>query len=272
MSFEISEVMTYSAHGIILRRRDYGEHERLSTIYTREYGKIEAASQGIRKIKSKLAGHTEPLTLGEFMFAHGRRTERLIQARTVRYFPSLRSDLSAQVSAFFLAEAVDLLTRAGEPDVRIFDLLLQGLAAADSGGWDISGRVIKLLQISGFGLALDTCIFCKRDTPAVGVDFAQGGVVCEACAASSEQGVPVSRVALDFFRSVFASPVSALPLQMPSQMSSLELQRLALLYLRAHAPYEPKTAKFLAHEDPVFLSKTAYVSQKIVNHAIMSTK
>lgn len=254
--------MTYSAHGIILRRRDYGEHERLSTIYTREYGKIEAAAQGIRKIKSKLAGHTEPLTLGEFMFAHGRRTERLIQARTLQYFPSLRSDLSAQTSAFFLAEAVDLLTRAGERDLRIFDLLLQGLAAMDSGGRDISGSVIKLLHISGFGLALDTCIFCKRDASMVGVDFVQGGVVCEACAVSSDQGVPVSRMALDCFCTIFSLPVSALPLQNNFEILSLELQRLALLYLRAHAPYEPNTAKFLAHEDPVFLSKTAYVSPK----------
>ncbi|MEK7607182.1 MAG: DNA repair protein RecO [Patescibacteria group bacterium] len=257
--------MTYSAHGIILRRRDYGEHERLSTIYTREYGKIEAAAQGIRKIKSKLAGHTEPLTYGEFMFANGRRTERLIQARTLQYFSSLREDLAVQMSAFFMAEAVDLLTRAGERDLRIFDLLLNTLTAADAGQKDTFSSVVKLLHLSGFGLSLDTCVSCKRgNSPALAVDFVQGGVLCESCAQSAEQGVSVSRAALDFFRVIFSSPVSALPLQNNSEILSLELQRLALLYLRAHAPYEPKVAKFFMQEGTLFTQESPYLSGKTV--------
>ncbi len=51
--------MTRLVKGIILRKQDYRESDRLFVIYTDELGKISAVAKGARKIKSKMAGHLE---------------------------------------------------------------------------------------------------------------------------------------------------------------------------------------------------------------------
>ena len=69
--------MTYNTEGIILKYRDIGEYDRIYTILTAEHGKIETWAQGVRKPKSKLVAHLQPLYLGDFMFARGRRFDRV---------------------------------------------------------------------------------------------------------------------------------------------------------------------------------------------------
>ena len=51
----------YTTEGIILKKIDVGEANALFTIYTKDYGKIRAVAQGVKKEGAKLQGHLEPL-------------------------------------------------------------------------------------------------------------------------------------------------------------------------------------------------------------------
>jgi len=64
--------MTRLVKGIILRKQDYRESDRLFVIYTDELGKIEAVAKGVRKIKSKMAGHLELFSIVNLMVAPGK--------------------------------------------------------------------------------------------------------------------------------------------------------------------------------------------------------
>lgn len=57
--------------GIILRRVNYGEADRILTIITPE-GKISAIVKGVRKVKSKLAGGVEMFTLADLNLHKGK--------------------------------------------------------------------------------------------------------------------------------------------------------------------------------------------------------
>ncbi|MDD4753342.1 MAG: DNA repair protein RecO, partial [Desulfitobacteriaceae bacterium] len=46
----------YSVEALILRARDYGEADKILTLYTREQGKVSAIAKGVRKPKSRLRG------------------------------------------------------------------------------------------------------------------------------------------------------------------------------------------------------------------------
>lgn len=53
----------YEGEAIILKREDRGEADRLYTLFSKEFGKIKAQAQGVRKISAKLTGHLEPFNL-----------------------------------------------------------------------------------------------------------------------------------------------------------------------------------------------------------------
>ena len=56
----------------MLRHVDYGEADRMLTLYTRQLGKTRALAKGARKIASRKAGHIEPFTYVKLQLAQGR--------------------------------------------------------------------------------------------------------------------------------------------------------------------------------------------------------
>ena len=51
----------FKTEGIIIKRRDYGEADRILTVMTREYGKLKIKAKGVRKITSRRSAHIELL-------------------------------------------------------------------------------------------------------------------------------------------------------------------------------------------------------------------
>jgi DNA repair protein RecO (recombination protein O) len=51
----------YEAEAIVLRQYSLSDSDRIIVFVTREYGKMRAAAQGIKKPKSRIAGCLEPL-------------------------------------------------------------------------------------------------------------------------------------------------------------------------------------------------------------------
>ncbi len=116
--------MTYNTEGIILRYRDIGEFDRIYTVLSAEHGKIDGWAQGIRKPKSKLVSHLQPLYFCDFMFARGRRFDRIAQVRVLNRFPAVWNDLGKMAHAMYAASLVDQVLRPGTKEKAVFALLL----------------------------------------------------------------------------------------------------------------------------------------------------
>jgi len=243
--------MTYSDAGIILKRRDFGEADRLYSIYTREHGKIEAIAQGARKIKSKLAAHLEPLTFGEFMFANGRRIERLIQARVHESFSVLKNNLPRLGQANFIADILDNLTKQGERDWRVFNLLRESMTLLNSQTEAIGLEqcfVVKLLQLLGFELTLDRCVGCRNElllSSSITINPLKGGVLCANCHMVGDlNNLSMSSDTLEAMRHIFATKEFG-QISYPSDSVYHELKKVADIYLQNHWGLIPKSKKFL---------------------------
>ena len=79
---------TYSDEGIVLRRIDYGETDRILTVLTLEHGKIGVIARGVRKSQSRLASRTDLFTRSRMQLARGRgELDVLTQAETVAATP-----------------------------------------------------------------------------------------------------------------------------------------------------------------------------------------
>ena len=96
--------------GVILRHSDLGEADRLLTIFTRETGKLRAIAKGVRKARSRKAGHVEPFTRASLQLARGRDLFILTQAEAVVVYANLREDLVLLSTASYVIELIDRST------------------------------------------------------------------------------------------------------------------------------------------------------------------
>ncbi|MCL2485943.1 MAG: recombination protein O N-terminal domain-containing protein, partial [Endomicrobia bacterium] len=59
--------MYYQIKGLVLNSNTHGEADKIATIYSYEWGKIQAIVPSAKKIAAKLSAAIEPLTESEFM-------------------------------------------------------------------------------------------------------------------------------------------------------------------------------------------------------------
>ncbi|HEX5439629.1 MAG TPA: DNA repair protein RecO, partial [Ktedonobacterales bacterium] len=97
----------YSTEAICLRRTDFGEADRILTLFTPAYGKVRAIAKGVRRTTSRLAGHLEPFTRTQLLLAHGRDLDIVTQAEARERLEALRDDVWHATAAWYLAELVD---------------------------------------------------------------------------------------------------------------------------------------------------------------------
>ena len=114
---------SFRVTAIVLRQKEVGEADRILSLYTHEKGKLSAIAKGVRKIRSRKAGHLEPFTLVSLQLAAGRDLYIISQAEAQEMFTPLRTNLSLMGYASYIVELVDRFTYDGEENPAIFRLL-----------------------------------------------------------------------------------------------------------------------------------------------------
>ena len=178
----------YKTAAIVLRHRKLGEADKILTLFTANYGKLDAVAKGVRRPTSKLAGHVEPLTYSTFLLAQGRELDIVTQAETLEPLTPLREELERLGRAIYAAELVDRFTPERQESYPLFRLLLETLRRlATCNDLDLALRYfeVQLLDELGYRPQLDHCVSCEAalEPTANFWSAASGGVLCPACAA-----------------------------------------------------------------------------------------
>ncbi len=121
----------YRSHAVVLSRRDYGEADRLLTLFTPSMGKQEWIAKGIRKTSSRKAGHLELFTHTTLMVAKARTWDIVTEAATVENFRHLRSNLEIIAQASYLCELVSCFSEQDDDNQPLWDLFLLALRVLD---------------------------------------------------------------------------------------------------------------------------------------------
>ena len=176
----------YRTEAIILKRSDFGEADRLLTLYTPKLGKARAIAKGVRRPTSRKSGHVELFTHSQLLIAKGRNLDIVTQAETVHAFRPLREDLLRTTYAYYSAELVDLFVEEGIENRSLFDLLLAVLGwLGDASDLDLTTRFfeLRLLSLLGYRPQLFQCVACRRQIEPVANFFsaADGGILCADC-------------------------------------------------------------------------------------------
>ena len=112
---------SFRTEGIIIKRRDLGEADRILTVLTRHHGKINVVSKGVSKINSRRAPHIELLN-HSILNIYESRMLILTEAETISHYSSLKNDLRRASYAFYTCEILDGLIAEYQDARAVFDL------------------------------------------------------------------------------------------------------------------------------------------------------
>lgn len=112
---------SFTDEGIVLKRSNLGEADRLLTLFTHRHGKITVIAKGLRRPTSKRASSLELFNCVKFQAVQGRgELDILTEVELLDSFSSWRRHLGRVNLAYQLAEAVDKLTPLHQPHPQIF--------------------------------------------------------------------------------------------------------------------------------------------------------
>lgn len=123
----------YKTEGILLRRHNLGEADRILTVLCPELGKIRVVAKGVRRGRSKLAGHLEPFVITKLQLAKGRNLDVVTSAQGQRYYRLANAELDRLALAHLLLEICDKVLTEDEPHEAAYALLNECLEALESG-------------------------------------------------------------------------------------------------------------------------------------------
>jgi len=246
----MSKPRNYQTEAIIIRKIKLGEADRILTLYTPHLGKIRAVAKGVRRPRSKMAGHLELLTHSLVSLARGRNLDTITGSQTINSFLPLKSDLRLTSYALYATEIVDQFTADHIENYPLFRLLLDimhRLCQSDDNELVLRYFELHLLNEVGYRPQLQQCVSCRAVLKPVTNSFCSsaGGMLCPSCSQNQPLTYPLSVDALKVLRFLQDSDYNtASKLKMNPGLSK-ELQGVMRDYLRYLLEREVKSATWL---------------------------
>ena len=202
------------ALALVVRGTDWSETSRISTLFTREFGKVRALAKGGRRLKSNFDVAFDLLSVCNIVFLRKSSggLDLLTEAQMVERFPALRKDLAALYAGYYVAELLSDGTQDYDPHPPLFDAALATLRSLGEPGVRASLAVIRFelvwLHELGYSPRLDVCAGCQTvivpGVVRVAYSPSAGGVLCSACAQGFADRRPLSDPALLALRELTA--------------------------------------------------------------------
>ncbi|GIW06223.1 MAG: DNA repair protein RecO [Dehalococcoidia bacterium] len=202
---------TYRTEGIVLRRDNLGEADKILTLVTPDHGKVRALAKAIRRPKSKLSGHLDLFCRSQLLIAKGQALDIVAGAAMIDGYKHVRDDLWLTSCAIYLVELIDRFSEENLENRALYRLLVEALEALDGGrNSELLLRYVELhaLELAGFRPQLRRCLVCGREIEPETNRFGPNGVTCAACPIDSTSR-PISVAALKVLRFLQANTLPA---------------------------------------------------------------
>lgn len=175
----------YTADALVIRSRDFGESDRLLTLFSREMGKLQAVAKGVRKPKSRQRAGAQLFTYGDFLIYKGKTLDTVSQCSAKESFPNLWNDLDRSFAAAGVMELLDIATIQGQPNQELFTLTLTCLFLLEQfeASLVLCAYALRLMILLGYKPRLGECAECGVDISGDRLYFSAdaGGTLCGIC-------------------------------------------------------------------------------------------
>ncbi|MEQ6387878.1 DNA repair protein RecO [Bacillaceae bacterium S4-13-58] len=186
--------MLEKVEGVVLRTRDYGETNKIVTLFTKEFGKIGLMARGARKPKSRMASVTQPFVIGQYLIQRSQQLGTMQQGEIIESLRKLREDIEKTAYAAYLAELLDKLVEEHRPNPFLFQEFVSSLNRIGEGDQPNIIRIffeLKLYSIAGFAPEVSHCVSCGTKENLHAFSIQEGGLLCTRCCSQDEHSFPL---------------------------------------------------------------------------------
>jgi DNA repair protein RecO (recombination protein O) len=152
-------IKSYKTEGIVLKRFDFKESDKIITVFTKNHGKISVLAKGIKKLTSRKAPSLEIFNQDILFIIKGKSLDIVTETEVIHNFNEWRHDLLRVGVAYYYCELVDKLTPEAQPNSVVYSILVKALSELNSP--NLSGLIcnfeVRLLNALGFGVPAELC-------------------------------------------------------------------------------------------------------------------
>lgn len=175
----------------VLSSADYGERDRIVSLFTLEHGRLKGFARGARNSRKRFGPALEAFARIDLQLHRKDGLSSLRSADIITLYTGIRGELAAIAHGLYACELVECLTPEGQPLPRLYRLLAAYLERLDTGQSGTADRrlfEINLLNILGYRPSLEHCCRCGAPFSASPARLQQGGeLVCSFCTAGGRQ-------------------------------------------------------------------------------------
>ncbi|MBP1968697.1 DNA repair protein RecO (recombination protein O) [Virgibacillus natechei] len=178
--------------GIIIKTQDYGETNKIVTIFSKKLGKFSAIARGAKKPKSRMAAVTQPFIYGEFFVYVNSGLSTMQQGEVLHSFRAIREDIIKTAYTAYITELTDKLMEFQNPDIYIYGELIQSMdwiSEQEDADIPIMMYELKLFEKGGFAPTVDRCVNCGNNEGLTAFSIAEGGLLCSRCRNFDQQAI-----------------------------------------------------------------------------------
>ncbi|WP_347549553.1 DNA repair protein RecO [Pseudalkalibacillus hwajinpoensis] len=240
--------MLKKVEGIVIRTVDYGETNKIITLYTRETGKVGVMARGAKKPKSRLSAVSQLFVYGQYLYRHTSGLGGLNQGEIIDSFRSIRNDLFLTSYAAYAAELVDKLTEEQKSNPYLFEMLYQVLHALDE---EKDPEVVlfifelKMLRVAGITPQLDRCVNCGLADGKFHFSINEGGLLCHRCLSVDPYHIPMTKRAAELLHLFVHIDLRRLGNISLKEESKKEIRKILNMYFEAYSGLNLKSKRFL---------------------------
>lgn len=235
--------------GIVIGEVDTGESDKILTIFTKKYGKIQASVKGAKRPRSNLTACSQILVFSDFILYKGKDSYKVNTCDIIESFYKIRNDLIKLTYASYFIEIINYIVQENLPSYRVLQLFLNTLfiLSETDKSPEMVARVfeMRLMSIIGYKPRIDNCAVCGANKQCNQFSLEKSGLICEDCQKEFYTGITISESTVKALRYILKSDIKKIFSFTASDDILKELKLISIIYIQDKLEKEFKSLKFL---------------------------
>ena len=187
----------YRTQGLVFKKEDRLDSDRVFSVFTKDFGRVEVVGKAIRKISSKLKGGIEIFSLSDIEFIQGKNKKTLTDATAREKFRAMyQSPVKMQV-AYAISETLDRFIKGQQEDESVFTFIedvFKKLERCSSPAMLYYYFFWNFMSVLGYGVEVVKCVSCQENLNPDQLYFSykEGGILCKTCSPNDRQSKKIS--------------------------------------------------------------------------------
>ncbi len=234
--------------GLVIRSTDYGEANRIITIFTEHLGIINANVYGAKSLKKGIGAASGLFVFGDILLVKRANRYKIEEIKVREGFFPLCEDITKLSLAAYFADLAHSAVGYQNRDDNILRLLLNSIYAICYNGIDLEmARTVFELRIAALGGYMpktDRCACCDNDdfTDGLYFDIERGGILCSIC--KSPDSLQISDSARKAISYILTADDKRIFAFTASEKVLLEASKISERYVTEHFDRHFKTLEY----------------------------